>query len=50
MKSLFALFSAKKVEMSISTVQADVLSTNDLMKIRGGGEPVVQEQNIIIPD
>ena len=44
MKSLIALFSAKKVETSIANLSADFLTTNDLMKIRGGGEPAGREE------
>ena len=51
MKSLIALFSAKKTEASIGSLKADFLTTNDLMNIRGGGEPAGREEiNIVIPD
>jgi len=50
MKSLIALFSAKKVDVSIASLNADQLTTSDLLQIRGGGEPVVIEHNIVVPD
>ena len=51
MKSLIALFSAKKADASISNFSADFLTTNELMKIRGGGEPAGREEiNIVVPD
>jgi len=51
MKNLFALFSAKKVTLSLSDLDVEVLQSDDLRKIRGGGEPIVnEEENIIIAD
>jgi hypothetical protein len=50
MKSLIALFSVKKDDASIASFNANFLTTNDLMMIRGGGEPVIIEHNIVIPD
>ena len=50
MKSLIALFSVKKIDASIASLSADQLSTNDLIQIRGGGEPVIVEHNIVVPD
>jgi len=50
MKSLIALFSEKKFDASIASFCTDQLSTSDLLQIRGGGEPVIIEHNIIIPD
>ena len=51
MKSLIALFSEKKVDSRIASLNADFLSTSDLMKIRGGGEPAGREEiNIVVPD
>ena len=51
MKSLIALFSVTKIDASIASLNADFLSTNDLMKIRGGGEPAGREEvNIVVPD
>ena len=51
MKNLFALFSAKKVAISMADLDVDVLKFEDLRKIRGGGEPANrEEENIIIAD
>ncbi len=50
MKSLIALFSAEKVDASIASLNADRLSSSDLLQIRGGGEPVIVEHNIVVPD
>ena len=50
MKNLFALFSAKKVEVKIEDFNFDALKQNDLSRIRGGGQPYVVEHNIILAD
>jgi hypothetical protein len=50
MKNLFALFSAKRVKVSLNDFEVEVLGKNDLGKIRGGGQPIVHEENIIIRD
>lgn len=50
MKNLFALFSAKKVKVSLKDFEFEVLGQNDLRKIRGGGQPIIHEENIIIAD
>ena len=50
MKNLIALFSAKRVSVSIATFNNDVLTVNQLVNVRGGGEPAtIQEIPIIIP-
>lgn len=51
MKNLIALFSAKKMTFSLSDLDVEVLKFDDLRKIRGGGEPILgEEENIIIAD
>ncbi len=51
MKNLFALFSAKRVKISLNDFEEEMLGKNDLGKIRGGGEPIRHEEiNILIRD
>lgn len=51
MKSLIALFSAKKLKVSMSNLSFEVIGTDDLRKIRGGGHPANREDiNILIAD
>ena len=50
MKNLFALFSAKKVTLSLTDLDVEALKFEDMRKIRGGGEPIREEENIIIAD
>jgi hypothetical protein len=51
MKNLFALFSAKRVKISLSDFETDAIGSNVLQKIRGGGEPANREEiNILIRD
>jgi len=50
MKNLVALFSAKRVKISLNEFEVEVLGKNDLRRIRGGGQPIVHEENIIIAD
>jgi len=50
MKSLIALFSEKKGGVSITSFNNDVLTINELINVRGGGESYpTQEIPIIIP-
>jgi hypothetical protein len=50
MKTLFALFSKKRPQVSVASFSNDVLTVNQLANIRGGGEPAtIQEIPIIIP-
>ena len=50
MKNLFALISKTRTQVSISSFNNDVLTLNQLITIRGGGEPAaLQEIPIIIP-
>ena len=51
MKNLIALFSAKRVKVSLNDFQNDAIGTNVLKKIRGGGQPANREEiNILIKD
>jgi len=51
MKNLIALFSAKRVKVSINDFQDQVIGNDVLIKIRGGGQPVRNEEiNILIKD
>lgn len=51
MKNLFNPFSEKKVNFSISELDVDVLKCDDLIKINGGGQPIlIEEYNIIVED
>jgi len=51
MKNLFALFSAKRVKVSLNDFENQVIGNDALMKIRGGGQPVRNEEiNILIRD
>ncbi len=50
MKNLIALISKKRSQVTISSFSNDVLTLNQLIAIRGGGEPAsLQEIPIIIP-
>jgi len=49
MKNLIALFSRKNVNVSIASFSNDVLTLNQLINVRGGGEPSQIEMPIIIP-
>jgi len=50
MKNLIAMFSQKRVSVSISSFSNDVLTLNQLVNVRGGGEPAsLQEIPIVIP-
>jgi hypothetical protein len=51
MKNLFALFSAKRVKVSLNDFEKEAIGPNVLQKIRGGGEPANREEiNILIRD
>ena len=49
MKKIIALFSKKRSQISIATFSEDVLSVNELVNIRGGGEPYQPDMPILIP-
>jgi hypothetical protein len=50
MKNLIALISKTRTQVSITSFTNDVLTLNQLVTIRGGGEPSpMQEIPIIIP-
>jgi hypothetical protein len=49
MKNLIALISKKRTKVSIASFQNDGLNLNQLVTIRGGGEPSQMEMPIIIP-
>jgi len=50
MKNLIALFSRKNVNVTIASFSNDVLTLNQLINVRGGGEPAsITEIPIIIP-
>ncbi len=49
MKNLFALLSEKRCEVSFATFSNDILTVNELLNVRGGGEPYQKEMPIIIP-
>ena len=50
MKNLVALFSEKRSGISFTSFSSDVLTVNELINIRGGGEPSLREETpIIIP-
>ena len=49
MKNLIALFSKKRVTVSIASFSNEVLTLNQLINVRGGGEPAITEIAIIIP-
>ncbi len=50
MKNLIALFSKKRSRVSFAAFSADVLSVNELVNVRGGGEPAAPvELPILIP-
>jgi len=51
MKNLFALFSAKRVKVSLNDFENEAIELYALQKIRGGGEPANREEiNILIAD
>lgn len=51
MKNLFALFSAKRVKVSLNDFENQVIGNDVLSKIRGGGQPIRNEEiNILIRD
>jgi len=51
MKNLFALFSAKKVKVSLEDLKVEAIGPDVLQKIRGGGAPANREEiNILIAD
>jgi hypothetical protein len=49
MKNLIALFSKKRSRVSFAAFSADVLSVNELVNVRGGGEPHQPDIPILIP-
>jgi hypothetical protein len=49
MKNLIALFSKKRSQVSFAAFNADILSVNDLVSVRGGGEPYQPDLPILIP-
>ena len=50
MKNLIALFSKKRVSVSIASFNNEVLTLNQLINVRGGGEYApLEEIAIIIP-
>jgi hypothetical protein len=50
MKNLIALFSKKRSQVSFAAFSEDVLSFNDLVNVRGGGEPSqIPDLPILIP-
>ena len=50
MKNLIALFSKKRSQVSFSAFSTDVLSDNELVNVRGGGEPAqIPDLPILIP-
>ncbi len=50
MKNLIALFSKKRSQVSFAAFSTDVLSVNELVNVRGGGEPAAPvELPILIP-
>ncbi len=51
MKNLFALFSVKKVKVSLEDLKVEAIGPDILRKIRGGGSPIRNEEiNILIAD
>jgi len=51
MKNLITMFSETKVNFSISDLDVDVLKCEDIIKIKGGGQPIlIEEYNIIVED
>ena len=49
MKNLIALFSKKRFQVSFASFNNDLLSVNELVKVRGGGEPYQPDLPILIP-
>ena len=50
MKNLIALFSEKRATVSIASFNNDVLTVNQLVNVRGGGEHIpFEEIPVIIP-
>ena len=50
MKNLIALFSKKRSQVSFAAFNADILSVNELVNVRGGGEPAqIPDLPILIP-
>ena len=49
MKSLIALFSEKRSGVSFTSFDNDILTVNELINVRGGGEPYQPDMPIIIP-
>jgi hypothetical protein len=50
MKNLIALFSKKRSQISFAAFSEDVLSLNELVNVRGGGEPAtIPDLPILIP-
>jgi len=49
MKNLIALFSKKRSQVSFAAFSEDVLSVNELVNVRGGGEPYQPDLPILIP-
>lgn len=50
MKNLIALFSEKRSGVSFTSFNNDILTVNELINVRGGGEPAPREEiPIIIP-
>jgi hypothetical protein len=49
MKKLIALFSKKRSQVSFAAFIEDVISFNDLVNVRGGGEPCQPDLPILIP-
>jgi len=50
MKNLIALFSKKRSQVSLAAFSEDGLSFNELVNVRGGGEPAqIPDLPILIP-
>ena len=49
MKKLIAPFSKKRSQVSFAAFSADILTENDLVSVRGGGEPYQPDLPILIP-
>ena len=48
MKNLIALFSEKKSEVSFAAFSSDVLTVNELITVRGGGEHAPRSETPIM--
>jgi hypothetical protein len=49
MKNLIAQFSGKRSGVSFTSFDNDILTINELINVRGGGEPYQPDMPIIIP-